>query len=768
MHKRKRVVRLAAWLTVAALALCGCSEQSLTNTLNDLADASIQITPGETMSADSKWINTDIIGTIDENTQVRLQDDFAAAANRELILNADVSEIDAGDKISIGTIFNSEYVLEDRMEKLMKMSPEDTTGLDTEVMSQEQLLHLQYLVQDYYDLAADVTTRNTQGMEPIREHIQEIQNISSLQELTAYLTDIGGKNVAGVSLLPLAVTRARNEEDAREYTVYVMAEAPLSMGEYADGYKDIVIRQKEKTEDMVFYALEKLDFSKKEIREILQSCYAFEIKLSEHIPSYYTGESDRDEINVEEADQVCDLEQLETMAGNYPIAEFLTAAGYEQSNTFTVEEPDQVKNVGRLYTEKNLENMKDYLLVQLVLQNADVLDETLLQKSQESISKDRQVTLGDDRQDGQEDDRNDTQGKDDNQENTQNNDSQGKDSPDEGGDDVKVSDTIYSMYVMEDLRDVVDEIYVGHYCTAQMKRDLQSLTNMLIDGFRDVLEQTEWMEEETRQKALEKLDNIGLHVLYPDQMPDFSTLDFSDCSSLLEARGKLNAFRQQQMATYINKPMDQSVWDISYLPSATCNAFYVPEENTINICAGFIASESVYDVEESLEYNLARIGAVIGHEISHGFDTGGYKYDKDGLLVNWWTEKDQEQFEIRARKLEQYYDALDPIPQNEGTYNGKDVSGEAIADMAGVKAALMAAKKLDDFDYDKFFRSYANLWFVQQKYTTECMYLTQDVHPLMFLRTNVTLQQFREFYDTYQIQPGDGMYLDEKDRISVW
>lgn len=528
-------------------------------------------------------------------------------------MGADISEIEEGSRDTIGTILDSDDVLEERMDALMRMSLEDTGGLDTAVMSEEQLLHLQKLVKDYYDLAADAETRNTQGMEPLRKHVEEIQNISSLQELTDYLTDIGKKNVAGISLLPLSVTRARNEEDAREYTVYITAKAPLTMGEWADGYKDISISQKEKSEDMVQYALAKLGFSDKEIRRILQGCYAFEINLSEHIPTLLEGESDREYTNVEKADQVYDLEQLEALAGHYPIAEFLKAAGYEESKTFTVEEPDQVKNVGRLYTDKNLENMKDYLLVQLVLLSADVLD----------------------------------------------------------------------------------EIYVGHYCTAQMKQDLLSLTNRMIEGFRDVLEQADWMAEETRQKAVEKLENIGMHVLYPDQMTDFSSLDFSDCSSMLEARGRLKAFRQQQMASFINKPMDQSTWDTTYLPTSTCNAFYVPGENTINICAGFIASEGVYDPEESLEYNLGRIGAVIGHEISHGFDTNGYIYDKDGLAVNWWTKEDQEQFEMRARKLEQYYDALSPVPQNAGTYKGELVAGEAIADMAGVKAALMAARKQD-------------------------------------------------------------------------
>ncbi len=747
MQKKSLTCRLLAGLAAAALCLCGCSGEEIQDSLNEMAKSTIHVIPGETMSEDSPWINTDIIGAIDEKTQIRLEDDFAAAANRERILGADTSEIESGDKKIVGTILESNYILEDRMDALMNLSPEDTEGLDTNVMSQEQLVHAQTLVKDYYNLAADVDARNAQGMEPLRDYAEEIQDISSLEELTAYLSDIGGSNVAGISLLPLSVTRARNEEDAREYTVYVTAQAPLSLGNEADTYKDISISEKDRAEDMVFYGLEKLGYTQQEIRRILRGCYAFEISLADHIPTIRDADSDREKINVEKADQVYDLEQLTALAGNYPIADFLTAAGYDQSKTFTVEEPDQVKNVGRLYTEKNLEKIKDYLLVHLILENADVLDETLLQKSQALMSKNLQVKLRDDEEeDG----------------------SQDTESTDSGKDEVKVSDTIYSEYVMTNLRDVVDEIYIGHYCDAQTKQELVSLTEMQVEGFREVLLQADWMEEETRQKALEKLDNIGLHVLYPDELPDFSALDFADCSSLLEAKGCLLAYRQQQMASYINQPIDQSSWDIAYLSTSTCNAFYLPEENTINICAGFVASKGVYDPEESIEYNLGRIGTVIGHEISHGFDTAGYLYDKDGLAVNWWSQKDQEQFEIRARRLSQYYSTLSPVPQSTAAYKGEMVAGEAIADMGGVKAALMAAKKLDDFDYDKFFRSYANLWFEQLEYLTECTYFASDVHPLMFLRTNVTLQQFQEFQDTYQLQPGDGMYLAPEDRISVW
>ena len=174
-----------------------------------------------------------------------------------------------------------------------------------------------------------------------------------------------------------------------------------------------------------------------------------------------------------------------------------------------------------------------------------------------------------------------------------------------------------------------------------------------------------------------------------------------------------------------------------------------------------------YNENASREENLGGIGVVIGHEISHAFDTSGSQFDKDGALKNWWTDADRAAFNDLAAKLIAYYDGIVPY-EGADNYNGTQVQTEAIADMGGLKCMLAIAADDPDFDYDLFFRSFAAIWREQCTAENELQLAQLDTHPLAFLRVNVTVQQFDEFYETYDIQPGDGMYLAPEERIAVW
>jgi putative endopeptidase len=169
----------------------------------------------------------------------------------------------------------------------------------------------------------------------------------------------------------------------------------------------------------------------------------------------------------------------------------------------------------------------------------------------------------------------------------------------------------------------------------------------------------------------------------------------------------------------------------------------------------------------SIEEKYGALGSIIGHEISHAFDTSGARFDADGNFRNWWTEDDINAFLDRADKLAAYYDSV--VAFDDGTpYRGQMVQAEAIADMAGFKCMLKMAEKIDDFDYDRFFRAYAHLWAeVETDNSVKELAITGS-HPLNYLRVNVTVQQFDEFYETYDIEEGDGMYIAKEDRISVW
>ena len=168
----------------------------------------------------------------------------------------------------------------------------------------------------------------------------------------------------------------------------------------------------------------------------------------------------------------------------------------------------------------------------------------------------------------------------------------------------------------------------------------------------------------------------------------------------------------------------------------------------------------------SKEELYAGIGTVIGHEISHAFDTSGAQFDANGQLNNWWSEEDYAAFQARAQKLIDYYNTMTAF--GEYKVQGDNIQKEAIADMAGIKCMLGILSKEENIDYRIFFEKYANLWVRMNTREFEYTCLMQDSHPLHYLRTNATVQQFDEFINTYGIKEGDGMYLDPEKRVLVW
>ena len=717
MNKKKPLLLRIAALALAVSMLAGCESQ--------LVDALVDTPPdilNKTISSDSKWINSNIDGSIDENTNVRLQDDFYTAINKDNFL---ATTLEDSDDVQ-GSMYNANTTLNERLHDLMKMERTDTTGLDTEIMSEDTLIHLQDVMHDFYDLVADTTARDNDGCEPVRKYIDNIQSISSMDELDAYFEDNSDANLYGITLLPVSVERGQTTETEDRYTVYVSASAPLSLG-YSKMYNSLDLSLKEFNDDIVRYALDDLGYTSDEINSILKGCYGFEIKLAKYIPA----------TDATPSLEVYDRDSLQELAGDYPILGIIDAYGYGASELYTVAEPDQVENVAKIYTDANLEDIKDYLIVHTITSSSTLLDSTIYEKTMafQDLSSD------DTEEDSEED-----------------------------GDVWTYEEQLYYSYVFNYLTDAMQQIYIAHYCTADEKAQIVDMVHQIVDAYKQILSGQDWMSEETCAKAIEKLDNIGINVLYPNELTDYSGLDLSDCTSLLEAVHRINAFETTRNVNLINQPVDQNYWDFSISAFATTevNALNLLQNNSIYILAGYIADTDTYDPDESIEYNFARLGSVIGHEISHSFDSSGYNFDKYGLEDDWWTAEDREAFEKKTAQLEKYYNALTPITGDSSTYKGSTVSGEVIADMGGMRAALTLAQQYDNFDYDEYFRNYAELWFVKYSYTTACSYFINDEHPLAFLRANVTLAQFDEFQQTYNIQPGDGMYISQENRIAVW
>jgi putative endopeptidase len=179
-----------------------------------------------------------------------------------------------------------------------------------------------------------------------------------------------------------------------------------------------------------------------------------------------------------------------------------------------------------------------------------------------------------------------------------------------------------------------------------------------------------------------------------------------------------------------------------------------------------------YNPDWPLEKKLGGLCMVIGHEITHAFDTRGARYDKDGNVKNWWTEKDMAEFAKRVDKLNAYYSALVPAPQISdapyGIEGAERISGEAIADLGSMKCLLSVAKKQNSFDYEMFFSQAAVIQRLAIYEKDEMKYIAADPHPVYSFRCNIPVQNFDEFIETFGVKEGDGMYLAPKDRVAIW
>ncbi len=734
---RKFQIRfLAAGLLPVMLGGCGAAN-ALYGQLAGLLPA---VKPGETISSDSKWINSDLDGAVDETVSVREQDDFHTAVNRDWILETQLS---GEDFDTAGTFITTTEVLAEQNKSLLQPS---NTAVDPELMSQEEYGHLESLACSMAQLAGDWQARNARGAEPVRQYVEAVWNVSSLDELTAYLLDPQSSAESAQELVSFAAdTDTKNRE---QYAVLIAPCASWSLSTQGS-YGNITgtdLQLKKYNEQAADYVLGALGFSEEEIRRILRDCYRLEGRLAVNVCSQ--SEQQQEDYLEQETDSSLKLEDIQTLQGGYPLTEILAAYGLDRSSLFTLYEPGYLKAVGRIYCARNLEELKAYYIMQTVLKALPYLDRTCY-----DLSAARNAALTDQTAEGEND------GED------QPTDPIPEEEPKDGKDTAKTAtdDEMVQNIVESLLPEVLDEIYVARYCTADEKRELTEMTEDMIRYYRQMLLGEEWLTEATRQEAVRKLDAIQPRILYPDEMTDYSGLELDPDGTLLDAVNATERFGLEQYQKLVNQPIDRGRWLMS---TRIVNAVYIPTDNTVNIFAGIMADGYLYGAELSKEEKLGRIGMVIGHEITHAFDTYGYQYDQDGLRNSWWTPEDEEAFRARAAKVAKFYSAITPIAGV--NYSGENVQSEAIADMGGLKCALALAKEDPDFDYQEFFRAFAGVWKCKNTYTAELAALGSDEHPLGFLRTNVTVQQFDEFLGAFDIQKGDGMYLDPAKRITVW
>jgi len=321
--------------------------------------------------------------------------------------------------------------------------------------------------------------------------------------------------------------------------------------------------------------------------------------------------------------------------------------------------------------------------------------------------------------------------------------------------------------------EAIGQLYVDAKFPPEAKEKAEKMIKNVIKAFQSRIKNLDWMSEETKLKAIEKLDKFTVKIAYPDKWKDYSDLHVNKENSFAENMLAVSKWNFDQNISEIGEPVDKTEWGMS---PQTVNAYFNPLNNEIVFPAA-ILQPPFYNYTADEAVNYGGIGAVIGHEISHAFDDSGARFDGDGNVNNWWTENDLIEFEKRGNKLADQYSAIEVL---DGVYiNGKFTLGENIGDLGGVLGAYDGLKLhieengqpelIDGFSAEeRFFMSWATVWRTLIREDALRSQITTDPHSPGYNRATQPLKNVDAFYEVFDVKEGDGMYLAPEERVRIW
>jgi putative endopeptidase len=327
--------------------------------------------------------------------------------------------------------------------------------------------------------------------------------------------------------------------------------------------------------------------------------------------------------------------------------------------------------------------------------------------------------------------------------------------------------------VEEAMGEAVGKLYVARHFPAASKARMDELVGNLIEAYRVDIAALPWMSEETKQRALDKLAKFTPKIGYPDKWRDYTGLEI-DPQDLSGNVARASAFELDYQLGKLGGPIDTTEW---HMTPQTVNAYYMPVANEIVFPAA-ILQPPFFDPDADDAVNYGGIGAVIGHEIGHGFDDKGSQFDGDGTLRNWWTEADRTAFDVLTERLIAQYDPLEPRSLPGHHVNGALTVGENIGDLGGLTIAYAAylislggaePPVIDGrTGAQRLFYSWATIWRSKVRDEEALKRLATDPHSPPEFRCNAILRNLTEFYDAFGLTETDKLWLDENDRVRIW
>ncbi len=576
-------------------------------------------------------------------------------------------------------------------------------------------------IKDLYESFIDWKKRDAEGLKPIEGLLTKIDNIKTLADLQKYLEEVTpeGEN-------PICAWGVYADmKDSNMNTVY-LGNFSIGMGRdyyQKDNKENTEALQKYQDYVMAIFKVLKDDKAAEKAKQMVD----FERSIAKLM---LTNEEDRNP-NLSYNPQT--MAELSKLVKNINLPQLLKNVGVN-TDKVVVSEIRLYKQYDKFINEKNLPLIKDYLKYQLVADNASNLTKELDELSFNFYSKELQ---------GQQEQR-------------------------------PMNKRALSV-INGILGEAFGKLYVEKYFPPKAKEEMVTLVDYLKKSFAQHIKDVTWMSDATKEKALAKLNKFTVKVGYPDKWEDYSKLTIEPAAKSVYYTNlqRVNEWAYQKSLEKVGKPVDKTKWGMS---PQTVNAYYNPLYNEIVFPAA-ILQPPFFNFEADPAVNFGGIGAVIGHEMTHGFDDSGAEFDGDGNLQNWWTAEDKKNFENATQALAKQYDQYEPV---KGVFvNGTFTSGENIADLGGVNIAFDALQmylkdkgnvdKISNFTQDqRFFISWGTVWrtLSTDKYLTN--QVKTDPHSPGYFRSFGPLVNVDAWYKAFDVKEGDKLYKKPEDRIKIW
>ena len=577
-----------------------------------------------------------------------------------------------------------------------------------------------------YKTIMDTVARNKAGIAPLKPYLAKInavKNVADLQKLMIEMAPQGGIGFFGVGV----------GTDAKDSNKNVVNVGPGSVGlPDRDYYVSDDADSKEKREKYVKHVARMLEFlgdkpavAQKNAEKIL----ALEIAMSK--PRFDRVER-RDRRKSYNPMTIADLQKL-TNSVNWE--KYITGIGLPKIDTLIVSQPKYMQALETIFTENKVDDWKAYMRWTLLNNAASKLSTDIEKANWDFYSK----TLS-------------------------------------GAIKQRPRNENALQVINGATGEALGKLYVEKMFPVEAKAKAEKMIKNVIRAYEIRINNLPWMSEATKKQAIEKLNKMTVKIGYPDKWKDYSALTIkspAEGGSYFENSKNIANWSFKKNIDKLGKPVDKTEWGMS---PQTVNAYFNPSNNEIVFPAAILQAP-FYDYKADEAVNYGGIGAVIGHEISHGFDDSGSRYNADGNLVNWWTDEDLKQFTALGTALADQYSALEPLPGTK--VDGKFTLGENIGDLGGINAAYDGLQLylkengnpglIDGFTPEqRLFISWATIWRSKMRDEAIKNQVKTDPHSPGMYRAYVPLQNVEAFYKAFNILPHNGMYLPFEKRVKIW